>query len=264
MQNLALADLVVPYLLRGQNLGAQHAALSALRLTSWDLASDDFGIVIRGHCEFNGYLTIDTSNGGLRLDAGVSEAAAAYDPAKRTPIFDIRETSVEFSLFVPRAGSAIIAAGATSIGAAGFTPVRNVFNAWDTLPLDPAPSDYPASGFTLDLILKAPSLRPPFLHPAKLDSTGLLEPDPAFTEVELGLPRLLFRMTHGNNTGSQLTFDLVSAGVSSLDDPGDIGVAELITMTPPYAFVGGATDRVFGIGFRSATLDLSNDSTHPK
>lgn len=44
-------------------------------------------------------------------------------------------------------------------------------------------------------------------------------------------------------TGSQLTFDLVSAGVSSLDEPGDIGVAELISMSPPYPFVGGDKDR---------------------
>ena len=44
--NLALADLVLPYLLRGENLGAQHAALSALRVVRWETASDDFGIAM--------------------------------------------------------------------------------------------------------------------------------------------------------------------------------------------------------------------------
>src|SRR5665811_1773003 len=38
MPNLALLDLVLPYLLRGENLGAQHAAFSVLRVVSWDTA----------------------------------------------------------------------------------------------------------------------------------------------------------------------------------------------------------------------------------
>lgn len=261
--NLSLADLLLPYVLRGENLGAQHAALSIIRVVQWETASDDFGIAIRGRCEFNGYASIDTSNGGLRIDAGVDEGAPAFDPAQRSSVFDIRETSLEFELFVPRTGSAIVAAGASSISSGAFTPVRNVLDMWDTLPLDPIFSDYPATGFTLDIILRAPSLRPPFLHPAKLNNLGLLEPDTSINEVELTLPRLRFRLTHGNDSNSQLTFDLVSAGVAGLDDPGDIGVAELLSMTPPYAFVGGANDRVFGIGFRSAVLDLSNDSTPP-
>ncbi|URI08560.1 hypothetical protein MW290_23555 [Aquincola tertiaricarbonis] len=263
MPNLALADLVLPYLLRGENLGAQHAALSALRVVAWETASDDFGIAIRGQCEFNGHASIDLDRGGLQVDAGVDEAAPAFDPARRSPVFDIRETSVDFELFVPRAGSAIVAAGAAGVSAAAFTPVRDVLDLWDTLPLDPAPSDYPSTGFTLDLILKAPSLRPPFLHPAKLNVQGLLEPDAAVSEVEIGLPRLRFRLSHGNDSGSQLAFELVQAGAAGLDDPADIGVAELVSMTPPYAFIGGASDRVVGIGFRSAVLDLSNESTPP-
>lgn len=263
MANLALLDLISPYVLRGENLGAQHAALSVIRVVSYSTATDDLGVVVRGHCEFNGHASIDLAGGGLRVDAGVDEGAAAFDPSRRDPIFDIRETAIEFELFVPHAGSAIIATGAAGITATSFTPVRDVFDAWDTLPLDPAPSDYPSSGFTLDLVLAAPSVRPPFLHPAKLDAQGLLTPDASVREVSISLPKLRFRLTHGNITGSQLTFDLVSAGVSSLDDPGDIGVAELLSMTPPYAFIGGDYDRVFGIGFRSATLDLSNDSTPP-
>lgn len=260
MPILALADLVVPYLLRGENLGAQHAALSVISVVSWETASDDLGVAIRGRCEFLGRASIDIDNGGLRI---VDEAAPAYDPARRAPVFDLRETSLDFELFVPRVGSAIVAAGEAGISAPAFAPVRALFDVWGTLPLDSAPSDYPASGFTLDLILKAPTLRPPFLHPAKLNDQGLLMPDPSVREVEITLPRLRFRLAHGNATGSQLTFELVSAGVADLDDPGDIGVAELVSMAPPYAFVGGAIDREVGIGFRSATLDLSSDSTPP-
>ena len=73
MPNLALLDLVAPYVLRGENLGAQHAALSVLRVVSYETAADDFGIVVRGRCEFNGHASIDPTAGGFRVDAGVDE-----------------------------------------------------------------------------------------------------------------------------------------------------------------------------------------------
>ena len=165
---------------------------------------------------------------------------------------------------MPHAGSLIIGQGASTISAAGFAGTKDVLDVWDALPVDPAPSDYPSSGFSIDLIVNAPAVRPPFFHPAKMDDRGLLIPDPSFQEVSLTLPKLRFRLSHGNPLNSQLTFDLVSAGTSGLDDPGDIGVAELISMTPPYAFIGGPSDRIVGFGFRKAVLDLSNNSTPPE
>ena len=195
MANLALLDLVSPYVLRGENLGAQHAALSVIRVVSYATATDDFGVVVRGRCEFNGHASIDLGSGGLKVDAGVDEGAAAFDPNRRDPVFDIGETAIEFELFVPHEGSAIISTGAAGITATSFAPVRDVFDAWDVLPLDPAPSDYPSTGFTLDLVLEAPSLRPPFLHPAKLDAQGLLTPDASVQEVSITLPKLRFRLT---------------------------------------------------------------------
>ena len=259
MPNLALLDLVLPYLLRGENLGAQHAAFSVLRVVSWETAVDDAAVTIRGRCEFNGYARIDPSSGGLAITAGVDEGAGAVDASRRTSVFDIRETAIEFELFVPRAPSAIIAAGESGITATGFTPSRTVLTALSAGPV----SDYPSSGFTLDLILEAPSIRPPFLHPARLNDQGVLSPDTSTREVSITLPKLRFRLSHGNPNPSQLRFELVSMGVSSLDDPGDFGVAELISMNPPYAYIGGASDHVVGIGFRSATLDLSSDWTPP-
>ena len=62
MANLALLDLVLPYLLRGENLGAQHAALSVLRVVRWETAVDDAAVTIRGLCEFNGYARIYPSS----------------------------------------------------------------------------------------------------------------------------------------------------------------------------------------------------------
>ncbi len=264
MANLALADLVTPYLLKGENLGAWHAALSAIRVTSYETGSDDLGIAIRGRAEFNGHGRLDPLNGGFRITGITDEAAPPFDPQRRSPVFDLAGTSIDFELFVRRDGSLIIGQGQASITAAGFTPAKNVLDVWDALPVDPAPSDYPSSGFTLDLIVNAPTVRPPFLHPAKMDDRGLLIPDPAFQEVSLTLPRLRFRLSHGNAANSQLALELISAGATGLDDPGDIGVAELILMQPPYAFIGGPNDRMVGFGFRRAVLDLSSDSTPPE
>ncbi|WP_448060924.1 hypothetical protein [Cellulomonas hominis] len=258
MVNLALLDLVRHFVVRGENLGTMHPALAVLRVVQWTTAVDEWATVVRGRCEFNGYLNIDATN-GLQIAAGVDEGAAAFDPSNRTPVFDIRETAVDFELFVPRTGSATVAAGVGAIGApSGFANSRGVLDALASPAPGPAPSDYPATDFTLDLVLEAPRLRPPFLHPAKLNELGLLSPDPSKTEVAITLPRLRFRVSQ---SAAGLRVELTSAGTSGLDDPADLGVAELISMDPPYAFVGGQGDRVVGIGFRSATLDLSGDST---
>ena len=262
LANLALADLVAPYLLRGENLGINHAALSVIRVTRFETSADDFGTVIRGSAEFDGSGLFDPAV-GLKI-VGKNEASPPFDPDKREPVFDWNETSIDFELFVPRDGSLIIGQGASTITASSFSQTRDVLDVLDTLPVDPAPSDYPSSGFTLDLILNAPSVRPPFMHPAKMDDRGLLIPDGELKEVAIILPRLRFRLSHGNPLDSQLSFQLVSAGSSGLDDPGDIRIADLIEMKPPYAFFGDKDDHVYGIGFRRAVLDLSNDTTPPE
>ncbi len=258
MGDVALLDLVRHFVARGENLGSLHPALAVLRVVNYRTDSDAFATVIRGRCEFNGFLSIDASN-GLSVKAGVDEAAPAFDPAQRAPVFDIRETTVEFELVAARTGSSVIAAGVQSIGApASFAPTQAVLDALAQPAPGVPPSDYPATDFSLELMLNAPRLRPPFLHPAKLNDVGTLSPDPTKAEVALTLPKLRFRISQA---APGLRVELVSAGAAGLDDPGDIGVAELITMDPPYAFIGRQTDRVIGIGLRSATLDLSGEST---
>ena len=264
MANLALADLIAPYILRGDNLGAWHAALSVIRVTRYETASDDFGVALRGHAEFNGQGLVDIGSGSLSIAGQTSEAAPPFDPNRKDPVFDLAEASLDFELFVPRAGSLIIGAGEATITASSFAPTKDVLDVWDAQPVSPPPSDYPSSGFRLDLIVNAPAVRPPFLQPAKMDDRGLLIPDSSIKEVSLTLPRLRFRLTHANATGGQLTFELVSAGTTGLDDAGDIGDAQLISMNPPYAFIGGPKDRCVGIGFRKAILDLSNNVAPPE
>ncbi|GAA1996097.1 hypothetical protein [Microbacterium pumilum] len=256
MANLALLDVVLPYLFRGENLGALHAALSALRVVTFEQATDDLGVTLRGHCQVNGRLQLNPATGSLTAD--VSEATPAHDPSRSEPIFDLADTTVDFELFVPRAGSQIVQAAQPNFNAAN-AGVGQLFTDWRT----GAQADDPSTGFTFDLIFNAPKLRPPFFHPAKVSSIGVLEPDPSHTEVALTLPRLKFRVTHGNGNPDTLILALASAGVSGLDDPGSLEVSEFISMDPPYAYVGGADDRVIGFGFRSATLDLDRDYTPP-
>jgi large repetitive protein len=263
MENLALLDLVLPYVLRGESLGSLHAWMSAVRVTSYEQAGDDLGVTIRGRGEFNGWVQL-FPNGTFSFAAGVDEGKPAYDPANRQPVFDLAETALEFELLVPRVRSEIVFdAEGTLAGNSGFQATRAVLDK-----LAPTAgsqvTDYPSTGFVLDLILDAPSLRPPFLQPAKLADTGTLVPDDSVQEVTLTLPKLRFRVSHGDANPSQLTFELTSLGATGLDDPDDLGVAQLISMSPPYAYIGGPGASTFGIGFRSATLDLSADSTPPE
>ena len=263
--NVALADLVSPYLVRGENLGANHAPLSAIRVTEYDMAADVMGVVIRGRCEFNGQGSLDIGRGSFAIDGLVDEGAAPFDPNRRAEIFDLKETALEFELWVPRIGSNIIFQGAGNVDDDNFDPVQAVLDVWDAPPLDAPLSDFPNSAFTLDVILNAPTVRPPFLQPAQMTAEGMLIPDDRYQEVTLTLPKLRFRFLHtdGDGQSSSLRFQLLPAGVSGLDDPGDVGIAELISMEPPYAFIGRSRDRTIGFGFRSAVLDLSNDKTPP-
>ena len=265
--NVALADLVSPYLVRGENLGANHAPLSAIRVVDYEFASDDFGIAIRGRCEFNGRGSVNVGQGSFAIDGLVDEGAPPFDPNRRKEIFDLKETSLDFELWVPRVGSNIIAAGVDGINDDDFAQTEDVLDIWDDLPLETPLSDFPASGFTLDLIVNAPTVRPPFFQPAKMTPEGLLVYDDSYQEVTLHLPKLRFRLSHNDGLpgggGSALRFQLLSAGVSGLDDPGDIRVVEAISMEPPYAFIGRSRSRFVGFAFRKAILDLSDSITPP-
>jgi large repetitive protein len=262
MANLALLDLLLPYVLRGENLGSFHALASALRVTSYEQAADPLGVTVRGRGEFNGSAKL-FPGGSFSVSAGVDESAPVYDPTNRQPVFDLAETAIEFELLVPRIRSDIVFAGETSVAAnSAFKDAKAVLDALAG-PATATTTDYPSTGFTLDLILDAPGLRPPFLHPAKLADAGTLVPDESVNEVTLTLPKLRFRLSHGDANPSQLRFELTSLGATGLDDPADLGVAELISMSPPYAYIGGSESNTIGIGFRSATLDLSADNTPP-
>lgn len=257
--NLALADLVAPYLLKADALGQNHAAFSLIMVTAFEVARDDFGTVIRGTCEFSGRSSIDVTGGRLVVTGDNDEMTPVFDPSRRNPVFDLRETRVEFELFAPLVPSTVIQAADASVTAAGFAPARAAMADWQT-----APNAYPGSSFVLDLVLVAPTLRPPFLQPAALTADGTLMPHPSATEVVLTLPRLRFRLDHDVAAPGRLNFGFMSAGVAGLDDPGAAGAAELISMDPPHAFIGGKSSRTIGFAFRRAILDLADGYTPPE
>ena len=262
--DLALYDLVSPYLLRGDTFGQWHAALSVLVVTEHVVTTDDAGIVIRGVAHFSGEVHpyIDPSTMSFGVNAENTEGHPANDPGRRDPWIDVRDSHIDFQLSAPRTVSQKISTAVAAIGgSSAFATAAAVITAYDNNVADPPPSDYPSTEFVLDMLLTTVVLRPPFLRGAKLDPSGILLTDPEHTTVRISLPKIKVRLSQGSAVNDSLNATLLSAGASSLDDVADLGVAELISMDPPYAFIGASS--CVGFGFRSATLDLSNNSTPP-
>lgn len=257
---LSLVDLVSPYVLQGDTFGAWHAVLSILRVAEHETAVDENGITIRGVVEFEGNLILDPMN--MSIAGSNVENHPQNDASRRDPWIDIRDAKLDFQLVVPRVAAQKVSTAVAAIGGGGsFANSAAVITAYDNNPNDAPPSDYPTTGFTLDLLLTTVVLRPPFLRGAKREPNGQLVPDPQHEQVSFTLPRLKFRLLQGPLNGDSIVAGLLSAGATGLDDPGDIAVAELIKMEPPYAFIGPS--QVVGFGFRSGVLDLSEGSTPP-
>jgi len=93
--------------------------------------------VVRGRAEFNGQGFVDVGKGSLTIAGQTSEAAPSFDPNKREPVFDLTETSLDFELFVERAGSQIIASGAPARRGCGLPPevVEEIVKRTDGVPL---------------------------------------------------------------------------------------------------------------------------------
>lgn len=220
--DLALFDLVAPYVLRGRNLGNWHAALSIIFVSEHEISADEGGTVIRGIAQFSGAVdppALDPSTGTLSVAAVNTEGHPQNDPSRRDPWFEIRDLRILFQLTAPRMSSIKVANAVTAIGgAAGFANAAAVLTALDNNPLDAPPSDYPSTEFTLDMVFSGVILRPPFLRPAKLETDGLLVPDTTKSEVKFTLPRIKVRLSQGSQVNDQLVFTLLSAGASGLDD----------------------------------------------
>lgn len=262
--DLALVDFFRPYILKGENTD-WHAALSVIYVESFETALSDEGITIRGVARFSGEgkLAFDPLAGKLSFEGSNKEGHPQQQAGRREPWLDITDTRLEFALSAPRAAGAIISAGLATIPASetAFDPVREVLNVWDDIPADAPPSDYPGTAFSLQLVLAGIVLRPPFLKPAKMTAEGLLQPDTSLKDVTFNLPKIKLLLSQGSDAQAKLEVSLQSLGVASLDDVGDIGAAEMISMTPPYALIGDSG--VVGFGFKSAVLDLSDGYTPP-
>lgn len=262
--DIALYDLIAPYVLRGAPIGPMHAALSVIRVRAFSSSIADEGIIVRGEARIGGEALafFDPASGVFGVQASNTEGHPLNDSGQRDPWIDIRDTKIEFSLTAPREASAIIAAGVAPLNSVPETAdIRTLLDALDAVPADAPPSDYPSTRFTMDMVITGAVLRPPFLKGAKLLPDGRLVDDPQNTDVSLTLPRFKLRLSQGSNIGDTLDLEMLSLGVAGLDDPGDMDAAELITMNPPYAFIGDS--HTVGLGFRSAILDLSDGYTPP-
>jgi hypothetical protein len=250
MPDLALWDLVAPYYLMANTAGNTHAALASLAVHEYEQADSPSASVVRGRAQVHGGVQLLFNPGTFSFNVVFTnvEGHPRNDPSRRDPWFDLRDTTIDFQLVAPHIGSAIITPAMLNAP----LPVQNVFG-----PIPPA--DDPSTAFMLDLVVTSAVLRPPFLHPAKLEPDGTLAPDLDRQEVGLVLPKVKLRISQDFGGGGVTTIRLVSFGVTALDDPGAFGVAQMVTMDPPYAFIGSG--RTVGFGFRSAVLDLSTAST---
>ncbi|RAP77725.1 hypothetical protein [Paenibacillus montanisoli] len=260
MYDLSLIDLMIPYLLRGSGFGPWHPALAALAVDEHETAISPEGVVIRGRASFKGSVRpfVDLDNMRIGVEAENKEGHPLNDPGRRNPWMDIRDSKIEFQLTAPRIASQKIAQAVTAL--AGNPDFKDEADLLSTLG-DGAVSDFPNTEFTLDLLLAGVVLRPPFLRGAKRGADGQLIPDPHHAEVKFTLPKVKARLAQGSGVNDPLTAAILSAGASGLDDPGDLSTAELVTMDPPYAFIGDKD--IVGFGFRSAVLDLSDGFTPP-
>ncbi|QMV00791.1 hypothetical protein GHV40_04495 [Devosia sp. D6-9] len=269
--SVALFDLIAPYILRGEPVGSLHAILSVIYVHEYEIAFAEDGIVLRGRAKYSGDIGIDppffdplTGSFGFGGNASNQEGHPRSEPARTAPFIEFADNEIEFSLTAPRDASAVINNAVAGLaGDNTFAPSAAVLNAIDATPIDGLASDAPSTAFTLDLLFKGPTLVVPGLRGAQLDSAGILIPDPDKPRVRLILPRIKVQLRQGpeQNGAAPLVAQLLSVGASGLDDPGDLAVAEMVRMDPPYAFIGPGES--FGFGFRTAILDLSDASTPP-
>ena len=182
--NLALIDLISPYVLRSQDIGKWRPILAVMFVDHYETADDDSGVVIEGVARFSADSLpfFDPKNailGGTKLGdppptspPPTEPVHPKDDPTRRDPWIDMQDAHIDFRLVAPRQASQIVAGGLTGVTATGaFAPTAAVLTALDTTPTDAPPSDYPSTAFTLDMLLTTVVLRMPFLqsahHPEK-------------------------------------------------------------------------------------------------
>lgn len=262
--DVALYDLVAPYILRGAPLGPIHAAISVLHVQDYDDATSAEAVVIRGMAQFRGETGafIDPQTMTFGVNAQNVEGHPRDDDGDRNPWIDLRDSNVRFELTAPRTASQIAVAAANTLDPVADTDILDLLDALDSTPDATTPSDYVSTEFTLDMVVTSAVLRFPFLKGAELLPDGRLVPIAGDDRVEIFLPRFKLRLVQGSDAAQPLDISMTSFGVEGLDDPADLGVVDLVRMEPPYAFLGSS--HTVGIGFRGATLDLSRQSTPPE
>ena len=113
-----------------------------------------------------------------------------------------------------------------------------------------------AGPFQINLTFPASILTIPHLRGARLDVRGMLVEDPANPKVRFHLPRLAVRVER--TAAGETSTKLVSATAGTVNAP---DFYEFCRMEPEHALVGPGN--VFGFAFRTAVLDLSEQTNPP-
>src|SRR6266567_315472 len=124
--DLALLDLITPYVLQGDTFGQWYAALSVIYVSDYAVTADDLGIVIRGVARFSGDVSpyIDPTTMTFGVNAENTEGHPASDPGRRDPWIDVRDAEIDFELSAPREVSQKVASAVAASAAAAASRQR--------------------------------------------------------------------------------------------------------------------------------------------
>jgi hypothetical protein len=238
-QRFGLFDLLAPQFLLGFTFPAEaHKYLSKLGIDSLRASFDEAAIVYRGQCTLAG-------------DAGAEPVAEHKYPGGG--VWRWQETTLDFRLTVPRAGSTFLKKIADNVN-----DLKDLFGDFGA-PGD-TPSEYPGIAFRLELMLGAPAfhLGKSWL-PAELVDFRVVPGQPG--DVKIVCPKIVFQYEQGQDLSTKPSFQVKSWGNSGFDAAADLREGEVVTMDPPLAI--HESGRV-GIGLDEIFVDFSPDSTPPE
>ena len=260
---LRLLNLIAPRLFLGGLSDSLASLLKLLPVTRLSTAWSEEAVLYLGTAEYLG---------DADLGDGAPDATVPATPEHRSDsgaALEWGSARVEFRLTLPRRGSQQLSDALAALPDPPTFAVKELwrqFHAADALAT--APSEFPGSEFTLELLLSGPSLRlPDSFRPAQLDGDGVPVPDPSFDAVRFEFPRIAVTVSQGEEWGDiDLSFRGWDVGVG-FDDALSREAGELVRMTPPLCLISVGKKKgrhVLGFGVESIVLDLSDEFTPPQ
>lgn len=252
-EKLSLSSLILPQYVAGNLLpDSVRSYLDILEVVEMQTLYDDVNVVYVGKGTFNTSSTVthNSSNGNFSWD----------------------KTNIHFRFMIPRDGAAFIDQLVNDPANTGgnFPAVRTLLN--DLRPVEElvagslVATEYPAVSYRLELLVDVLNFtlgsewKPGTIDPSNnrviLDSTAT---DP---RVHISLPKAVISFSQGDDDNNlDPRFAIESWGVQGFDAISDLGMAELVNMTPAIA-LHESGNVAFSID--EVAIDVSKENTPPQ